>query len=81
MSKAWCIWCESGNGRPNDDFFWLHEDCFYKITDIMDDVKQVKKMLDEHKSIDEIARFLERGEDFVRKWNNTSKIIKSFAKK
>jgi len=75
MTRAYCIWCETGDGQPKPDMFWIHIDCFHKLSDFLDDFKSVKKRLEEGESTEEISRFLNRMRDFNERWDKTIKII------
>jgi len=78
--KKWCIWCEMGEEANQKgelrEYLWIHPTCFDSVADLKSDFDEVKKLLEAGKSYKEINAFLERAEDFRRRWNNTIKKLR-----
>ena len=81
MTKAWCIWCETGE-MPKHGYYWICPECFEKIISVTVNIKAVEeylkgirpKDLDNRRTVDE---FLVDMADFDRRSRNTWKLIKS----
>ena len=58
---------------------WIHEKCFFEITEMVSDIKKVKKILEgklekwEHP--DTVVSFLKRMDDFRRRWEGSMRLI------
>lgn len=87
MTKAWCIWCETGE-MPKHGYYWICQDCFEKITDTQMNIEAVGEYLRGERpridkkgdkiGFDTVEQFLVDMYDFQRRGRNTRKLIKSF---
>jgi len=81
MTKAWCIWCETGE-MPKHGYYWICPECFFEITETQSNIEAVGEYLkgirpkshDNRLTVDE---FLKDMYDFQRRSRNTWKLIKS----
>ena len=87
MTKAWCMWCEMGDQYPpmykRNGMVWIHESCFLEITDLKGEIKHIRALLDGKEpgpKGDTIESFLERTEDFKKRWNKSMELIERLKK-
>ena len=74
-----CFYCESGNVPKNLEkkgFIWIHLDCFMKLNNFKNDLTSVKEILEGMGSNETIESFINRMQEFDKKWDNTTKILK-----
>ena len=88
MTKAWCIWCESG-GKPatlkNGEYYWIHPKCAYKLMDTSDDIRSIREILEgvhprnekEKDKLTAVLKYISDMEQFAEQWNN---IINTFSR-
>ena len=84
MTKAWCMWCETGQ-EPKHKYLWIHPECFEQITSIASNLETIEKYLKgEMPRIskngnklgrDTVEQFLIAMNDFDRRWRNSRKLI------
>lgn len=82
MTKAWCTWCETGQ-IPKHGYFWIHPECFHKVTEIAMDINAVIEYMKgirpkEHDSRRTVDAFITDMYDFHRRWRNTTKLFKAY---
>jgi len=87
MTKAWCIWCETGQ-IPKHGYFWIHPECFERVTSIASNLETIEKYLKGEmprisKSGNKLGRytveqFLIDMYDFDRRWRNSMKLIDAY---
>jgi hypothetical protein len=78
MTKAWCIWCETGD-ESNREYFWIHPDCFEKLMDWGSLASYVSKNKSALPS--DFQEKWEELKDFQRRWEGSMKIVKGVLKK
>ena len=44
MTKAWCIWCETGS-MPKHGYYWIHPECWEDIYAMASNIKGVDEFL------------------------------------
>jgi oligoribonuclease (3'-5' exoribonuclease) len=89
MTKAWCIWCETGTAMQNDKtgMVWIHQDCFLEMDNVRDKIIEVEKYMKGEMprlntvgnklGYDNVIEFLNAMADFDRRMRNVSKLIKA----
>ena len=78
-----CFWCQTGNvpkNLQNKGFVWIHLDCLMEINDFRQDTKAIQEII-KGKRNESIENYLERMQEFDRKWNNSMKLIKQLEQK
>ena len=73
-----CLWCQYGNvpkSLNEKGFVWVHLSCLMELQDFRQDTKAIKEIL-EGKRNESIEVYLERMQNFDKKWNNSMKLIK-----
>lgn len=86
MTKAWCIWCETGQ-IPKHGYYWIHPECFERMDSIHRDIESLEKYLKGelpridaegnirgHKTVED---FLVSMADFDRRWRNLRKLTEA----
>jgi hypothetical protein len=86
MTKAWCIWHETGE-LPKHGYYWICPECFFKITSTQMSIESVGEYLrgerprimknGDKESRDTVEKFLVDIADFDRRSRNTWRLIKS----
>jgi hypothetical protein len=81
--KAYCIWCESGNGVPTKSgYYWIHDTCSNEMIDhCFHNSKCIREILEgkhprnkeNEGKLDTILRFISDMEQFEKRWRNTMK--------
>jgi len=87
MTKAWCIWCETGQ-EPKHGYLWIHSECFEQITRIASNLETIEKYLKgeipritkkgNKLGRDTVEQFLIDMYDFDRRWRNSMKLIEAY---
>ena len=90
MTKAWCLWCELGQGVPRNDMYWIHEKCFIEITDMARNIETIEQYLKgelpriskngNRIGYETVELFLIEMTDFNRRANNIMELIKKIRK-
>ena len=86
MTKAWCIWCETGE-MPKHGYYWICPACFDKITELELDInsvieymKGIRPRVLKNGTLEErvtVEQFIADMYDFHRRGRNTRKLIKA----
>lgn len=81
MTKAWCIWCETGS-IPKHGYYWIHPECFHRVTEIAGDINAAIEYMEGIRPLDHdkrktVDQFIEDMYDFHRRWRNVAKITKA----
>jgi len=86
MTKAWCIYCETGQ-MPSHGYYWIHPECFERMEGIVNQIKTITKYLEgelpritakgDQLGRDTVEQFLVDSYDFERRMRNTFKLIKA----
>jgi len=84
MTKAWCIYCETGQ-IPKHGYFWICPECFERVESIVSNIKAVEKYLKgelpritnagNQLGKDTVEQFLIDMYDFDRRWRNIRKLV------
>lgn len=74
-----CIWCGTGDGQAKAGRFWIHAECFDRLSDFRQDIKSVRMRLERGEQTPEIVAFLNRMKDFDERSAKTMKIIEEYA--
>ncbi len=82
--SMWCFYCQSGDTSGvvfKNGFAWIHQTCFEELLDNANSVEQILKIVNGEKPDDSITKFIERMEDFKRRWGNSMKFVEEVSKK
>jgi len=84
MTKAWCIYCETGQ-IPKHGYFWICPECFERVESIVSNIKAVEKYLKgelpritnagNQLGKDTVEQYLIDMYDFDRRWRNIRKLV------
>lgn len=87
MTKAWCIWCETGQ-HPKHGYYWIHPECFFSMEAISSNIKAVEEYMKGIRPMltkqgnklgrDTVDQFLVDMYDFDRRMRNVSKLFKAY---
>lgn len=75
MSKAWCIWCESGDSKTKSGYYWIHPDCAEKLIDNHSEIEHILEIVSGERKNDSIRDFLKRMYEANIKWQNVKNFI------
>lgn len=79
MGRIFYVLCESGIVPRNlreKGFAWIHLDCMMKLFHFRSDMKTIKEFMEGKRTNDTVERFLERMEEFDKKWEKTTSFLK-----
>lgn len=84
--KAYCIWCENSDSRGPRGLFYIHQECFFKISDMNDSIKYAMKYAKgelpklkangDQEGYDNFAKWLEAMGAFQQQWVGVVEKIK-----
>lgn len=86
MVKAECIWCGSPSKVGPQGMFYIHEKCLFEVDDMKDKFEFAKKYAvgqmprtlanGDKQGYATFEKFLAACDDFNRRWENTTNLIK-----
>lgn len=74
-----CFLCEVGTVPKNvqgKGYVWVHLDCLMEMFEIKSDFESVRAILKGERDKEPVEVFLERMQNFDKKWRNSLKLLK-----